>query len=65
LLASRIVFPASLPVMQRCNGRAQTCFEDADYALHRDLLAEHCDTPDSGHSLCRLSLAKAKPNTGE
>jgi len=29
-------------VTQRGNGRAQTFFEDADYALYRYLLAEHC-----------------------
>ena len=27
---------------QRSNGRAQTFFSDQDYALYRDLLAEHC-----------------------
>jgi putative transposase len=29
-------------VTQRGNGRARTFFSDADYALYRDLLAEHC-----------------------
>lgn len=29
-------------VIQRGNGRAQTFFSDADYALYRDLLAAHC-----------------------
>jgi putative transposase len=29
-------------VTQRGNGRARTFFEDHDYALYRDLLAEHC-----------------------
>jgi putative transposase len=29
-------------VTQRGNGRARTFFCDADYALYRDLLAEHC-----------------------
>lgn len=29
-------------VTQRGNGRARTFFADADYALYRDLLAEHC-----------------------
>jgi len=29
-------------VTQRGNGRAQTFFEDADYAAYRDLLAAHC-----------------------
>jgi putative transposase len=39
---ARAVFPG-LPhhVTQRGNGRAQTFFGDADYALYRDLLAEH------------------------
>jgi putative transposase len=30
-------------VTQRGNGRAQTFFSDDDYALYRDLLAEHCE----------------------
>jgi len=40
---ARAVFPG-LPhhVTQRGNGRAQTFFGDADYALYRDLLATHC-----------------------
>lgn len=40
---ARAVFPG-IPhhVTQRGNGRAQTFFSDADYALYRDLLAEHC-----------------------
>jgi putative transposase len=29
-------------VTQRGNGRARTFFEDSDYALYRDLLAENC-----------------------
>jgi hypothetical protein len=29
-------------VTQRGNGRARTFFDDDDYALYRDLLAEHC-----------------------
>ena len=39
---ARAVFPG-IPhhVTQRGNGRAQTFFSDADYALYRDLLAEH------------------------
>jgi len=39
---ARAVFPG-LPhhVTQRGNGGAQTFFRDADYALYRDLLAEH------------------------
>ncbi len=39
---ARAVF-AGLPhhVTQRGNGRAQTFFSDQDYALYRDLLAEH------------------------
>ncbi|NVO13045.1 MAG: transposase [Rhodoplanes sp.] len=31
-------------VTQRGNGRARTFFGDDDYALYRDLLAEHCRT---------------------
>ena len=40
---ARAVFPG-FPhhVTQRGNGRAQTFFCDDDYALYRDLLAEHC-----------------------
>ncbi|MCW3847695.1 transposase [Sphingomonas sp. LB-2] len=40
---ARAVFPG-LPhhVTQRGNGRTQTFFCDEDYALYRDLLAEHC-----------------------
>ena len=40
---ARAVFPG-LPhhVTQRGNGRAQTFFCDADYALYRDLLRTHC-----------------------
>lgn len=40
---ARAVFPG-LPhhVTQRGNGRAQTFFEDADYALYRDLLRDGC-----------------------
>src|SRR5229473_5063902 len=40
---SRLIIPG-LPhhVTQRGNGRAQTFFEDADYALYRDLLAASC-----------------------
>lgn len=39
---ARAVFPG-VPhhVTQRGNGRARTFFSDADYALYRDLLAEH------------------------
>src|SRR6266436_10401835 len=29
-------------VTQRGNGRARTFFDDGDYALYRDLLAENC-----------------------
>ena len=41
---ARAVFPG-LPhhVTQRGNGRAQTFFDDGDYALYRALLREHCD----------------------
>lgn len=40
---ARLVVPG-LPhhLTQRGNGRARTFFSDADYALYRDLLAEHC-----------------------
>ena len=39
---ARSVFPGHPHhVTQRGNGRAQTFFRDADYALYRDLLAEH------------------------
>jgi putative transposase len=40
---ARAVF-SGLPhhVTQRGNGRQQTFFNDADYRLYRDLLAEHC-----------------------
>ena len=42
---ARLVLPG-LPhhVTQRGNGRAQTFFCDADYALYRDLLAQSCAT---------------------
>ena len=40
---ARIVIPGHPHlVTQRGNGRARTFFDDADYALYRDLLAEHC-----------------------
>jgi len=44
---SRLVIPG-LPhhVTQRGNGRAQTFFSDADYALYRDLLAAACRAAD-------------------
>jgi putative transposase len=40
---ARLVIPG-IPhhVTQRGNGRAPTFFSDDDYALYRDLLAEHC-----------------------
>jgi putative transposase len=40
---ARVVIPG-LPhhVTQRGNGRARTFFNDADFALYRDLLAKHC-----------------------
>lgn len=41
---ARAVFPGHPHhVTQRGNGRATTFFCDADYALYRDLLAEHAD----------------------
>ena len=40
---ARAVFPGHPHhVTQRGNGRATTFFTDADYALYRDLLGEHC-----------------------
>ena len=40
---ARAVFPGHPHhVTQRGNGRAQTFFDAADYALYRDLLVEHC-----------------------
>lgn len=40
---ARVVIPGHPHhVTQRGNGRARTFFSDADYALYRDLLAEHC-----------------------
>src|SRR3954447_5579249 len=40
---ARVVVPGHPHhVTQRGNGRARTFFDDADYALYRDLLAEHC-----------------------
>ena len=40
---ARAVFPGHPHhVTQRGNGRAQTFFSDADYALYRDLLGQHC-----------------------
>ena len=40
---ARVVVPGyPHHVTQRGNGRARTFFSDADYALYRDLLAEHC-----------------------
>ena len=44
---ARLVVPG-LPhhVTQRGNGRARTFFDDSDYALYRDLLAEHCAAAD-------------------
>lgn len=44
---ARLVVPG-LPhhVTQRGNGRARTFFSDNDYAVYRDLLAEHCAAAD-------------------
>ena len=40
---ARVVIPGHPHhVTQRGNGRARTFFDDRDYALYRDLLAEHC-----------------------
>jgi REP-associated tyrosine transposase len=44
---ARVVIPGHPHhVTQRGNGRARTFFSDADYALYRDLLAEHCRAAD-------------------
>lgn len=44
---ARVVVPGHPHhVTQRGNGRARTFFGDADYALYRDLLAEHCRAAD-------------------
>lgn len=40
---ARAIFPGiAHHVTQRGNGRAQTFFDDGDYALYRSLLREHC-----------------------
>ncbi len=44
---ARVVIPGHPHhVTQRGNGRARTFFGEADYALYRDLLAEHCRAAD-------------------
>lgn len=44
---ARVVVPGHPHhVTQRGNGRARTFFSDDDYALYRDLLAEHCRAAD-------------------
>ena len=44
---ARVVVPGiAHHVTQRGNGRARTFFGDGDYALYRDLLAEHCRKAD-------------------
>src|SRR4051794_37727439 len=44
---ARVVIPGHPHhVTQRGNGRARTFFGDDDYALYRDLLAEHCRAAD-------------------
>ena len=44
---ARVVVPGHPHhVTQRGNGRARTFFGDDDYALYRDLLAEHCRAAD-------------------
>ena len=44
---ARVVIPGHPHhVTQRGNGRARTFFGDADYALYRDLLGEHCRAAD-------------------
>ena len=45
---ARVVIPGHPHhVTQRGNGRARTFFSDDDYALYRDLLAEHAAPPGS------------------
>jgi REP-associated tyrosine transposase len=44
---ARVIIPGiAHHVTQRGNGRARTFFGDEDYALYRDLLAEHCRKSD-------------------
>jgi putative transposase len=44
---ARVVMPGiAHHVTQRGNGRARTFFSNEDYALYRDLLAEHCRRAD-------------------
>ena len=44
---ARVVIPGHPHhVTQRGNGRARTFFGDADYALYRDLLGQHCRAAD-------------------
>src|SRR4051794_10000334 len=44
---ARVVIPGHPHhVTQRGNGRARTFFDDADYALYRDLLAANCKAAD-------------------
>ncbi len=44
---ARVVVPGHPHhVTQRGNGRARTFFSDADYALYRDLLSQHCRAAD-------------------
>ncbi|MET4115099.1 putative transposase [Bradyrhizobium sp. JR4.1] len=44
---ARVVIPGHPHhVTQRGNGRARTFFDDADYALYRDLLAANCQAAD-------------------
>jgi putative transposase len=44
---ARVIIPGiAHHVTQRGNGRARTFFSDEDYALYRDLLAEHCGKAD-------------------
>jgi len=44
---ARVVIPGHPHhVTQRGNGRARTFFDDGDYALYRDLLAQHCAAAD-------------------
>jgi putative transposase len=53
-------------VSQRGNGGAGTFFSDSDYALFRDLLAEHCRAADVAVWASPLapSTVTAIPNSG-
>jgi putative transposase len=56
---ARVVIPGiAHHVTQRGNGGARTFFDNADYALYRDLLAEHCRAADVAvRAWCLMPLA--------